>query len=57
MFMKQLLTFGVAALGTAALPASASDATLKGAFALSGTAERVSAELWRGGARGVRGHR
>jgi hypothetical protein len=57
MFMKQLLTFGVAALGTAALPASASDATLKGEFALSGAAERVSAELWRAGARGVRGHR
>ncbi|PTT60873.1 hypothetical protein [Stenotrophomonas sp. HMWF003] len=45
MFMKQLLTFGVAAIGTAALPASATDAALKGAFALSGTTERVSAEL------------
>lgn len=45
MFIKQLLTFGVAAIGTAALPASAADAALKGAFALSGTTERVSAEL------------
>lgn len=45
MFIKQLLTFGVAAIGTAALPSSASDAALQGAFALSGTTEKVSAEL------------
>lgn len=45
MFIKQLLTFGVAAIGTAALPSSASDAALKGAFALAGTTEKVSAEL------------
>lgn len=45
MFMKQLLTFGVAALGTVAVPSSASDASIKGAFALSGTTEKVIAQL------------
>ena len=45
MFMKQLVTFGVAALGTVAVLSSASDAAIKGAFALSGTTEKVIAEL------------
>ncbi|MCC7635380.1 hypothetical protein [Stenotrophomonas rhizophila] len=45
MFIKQLLSFGVAAIGTAAMPALASDAVTQGIFALSGTAEKVTAEL------------
>lgn len=45
MLIKQLLTFGVAAIGTAALPLSASNDALNGTFALSGTAEKVTAEL------------
>lgn len=45
MFIKHFLTFGVAAIGTAAMPSSASNASLKGAFALSGATEKVTAEL------------
>lgn len=45
MHIKHLLAIGVAMIGTAALPSSATEATLRGAFALPGMTEKVTAEL------------
>ncbi len=45
MHIKHLLEIGVAVTDTAALPSFAAEATLRGAFALSGMAEKVTAEL------------
>lgn len=45
MHIKNLLAIGAAVAGTAALPSFAADAPLKGAFALPGVTEKVTAEL------------
>jgi len=45
MHIKRLLAIGVAVIGTPALPSFAAGATLRGAFALPGMTEKVTAEL------------
>ncbi|TCV97719.1 hypothetical protein EC912_101736 [Luteibacter rhizovicinus] len=45
MHIKHLLAIGAAMIGTAALPSFATEATLRGAFALPDTTEKVTAEL------------
>jgi len=45
MHIKHLLAIGVAVIGTPALPSFAAGATLRGAFALPGMTEKVTAEL------------
>ncbi|WP_448122944.1 hypothetical protein [Stenotrophomonas riyadhensis] len=45
MFIKNLLAFGMAAIGTTALPSAASERALRGHFALPGSTEKVTAEI------------